>query len=86
MLEYSIHSILLLLLTLYYLGFVYGMLVVILFVHIFDYVLDKFGYIRLVYGDLAFVYQEEKHIFNVGGYFEIDKIKTEEFKQKFYER
>ena len=67
-------------------GFYYGIVALLALIYCIDKLLDKFGYERLVSGDLLLTLEAPNQNHNIGGYFTINKIKFEEFRQGVYKR
>ena len=70
----------------YSFGFVYGLIMLVGFVIAVDFILDKLGYVRLPFIDLLMCFDSEGYRLTLAGFFEIEKIKFEEFEQMIYER
>lgn len=84
--RYGVLHVVLITTAYYFFGFMYGILFIIGFVLAADFILDKFGYQRLNYGDLVMSMEMENGNHNIGGYFEMQKIDFDTFKQQVYER
>lgn len=67
------------------LGWLYGLMALIVLVPLVDVVLDKLGYQRMGYGDLCMSYEMPRINHNVGGFFVMDKIDFKTFQNHIYE-
>ena len=84
--EYGVLHFSLLFTFVYTFGCMYGLVLLALFVIVADYVMDKMGYVRLSFIDMLMWFEEGGCNHNLIGFFEIEKIKFEEFEQMLFER
>ena len=70
----------------YTLGWLYGSAALIAMVFVIDFIMDKLGYVRMGFGDIAMSLEKEGTNYNIRGYFEIEKFNYDEFNKIFYER
>ena len=84
--EYGVLHFSLLFAFLYAFGCMYGLALLVVFIIVTDYVIDKLGYVRLSFIDMIMCFEEGGCNHNLIGFFEIEKIKFEEFEQMLYER
>lgn len=69
-----------------YFSFWVGVLFLIVVVNLFDFVIEKYGYQRMNYGDLIMTYEKPGCNHNLVGYIIMDKIDFESFRDTIYER
>ena len=67
-------------------GWILGTLFLIAVFKVGDYFLHKNGYLRMNYGDLTMFYEMKKVNHNLAGYFILDKIDFESFRNHVYDR
>ena len=84
--EYGLLHVSLLWGFIYWFGALYGLILLVVFVKIAEYVMDKLGYVRLTFIDLLMWFDNEGYRHLLTGFFEIEKLKFEEFEKMFYER
>jgi hypothetical protein len=84
--DYGIVHFLVLTPSIWFFGVWLGLLNTILINFFFDKILESFGYRRLTFTDLCMTFEKEGTNHNIGGYFEIDKLGYDEFKEQLYER
>ena len=84
--EYGIVHLSIILFSFYSFGFWYGILFIGCIIFAIDFIIDKLGYQRMVFGDLVMSYEFPNKNHNIGGYFLIKKLEFEEFKSQIQER
>lgn len=78
--DYGVMHILLMLLSVYNFGLMYGFVVLVILYQVLWFVLPRFGYQLMIGNDIIHLYGTEKNPHNCVMYFEIDKIKFEEIR------
>ena len=70
----------------WYFGLLYGIVAIICIIHIFDRILPLFGITRLNFHDYLITFESGNDVNQVACIGFIDKIKTEDFEKRVYER
>ena len=86
MFQYGLNILAIIIAYCYFFGFIYGILYLIPSIFVFDMIIAKFGYQRVLDMDLVMNFLSSQWNTNITVYMEIEKISFEMFRDKVHTR